>query len=260
MNFSIITINLNNRDGLQKTIDSVVPQTFRDFEWIVIDGGSTDGSKELIERNADHFSYWVSEPDKGIYNAMNKGIKVAKGEYLLFLNSGDWLASDSVLQEVFDANPCADFVYGDFIDTDGTIGVSPEHLTFQRLYRSTICHQVVFHRRRLFVEHQYDEHYRIVSDWKFIFEEIARNKATYQKMDVIICKVQGTTSYDASPISTERAVILKMIYSEVEREAIEDYLRIIESNRYPSLLFLEKHKVFARWIFRVIRFYMSFYK
>ena len=85
MKLSIITVNLNNREGLQKTIDSVVNQTFRDFEWIVIDGGSTDGSKELIEQYADHFAYWVSEPDKGIYNAMNKGIKVAKGEYLQFL-------------------------------------------------------------------------------------------------------------------------------------------------------------------------------
>ncbi len=89
MKLSIITVNLNNKDGLQKTIDSVISQTFKDFEWIVIDGGSTDGSKELIEKYSDYISYWVSEPDKGIYNAMNKGIKVAKGDYLEFLNSGD---------------------------------------------------------------------------------------------------------------------------------------------------------------------------
>ena len=80
MKLSIITVNYNNREGLQRTIDSVVSQTFRDFEWIVIDGGSTDGSKELIKQYADHFSYWVSEPDKGIYNAMNKGILKATGE------------------------------------------------------------------------------------------------------------------------------------------------------------------------------------
>ena len=83
MKLSIITINYNNRDGLQKTIESVVSQSFKDFEWIVIDGGSNDGSRELIERYAESISYWVSEPDNGIYNAMNKGIRVSKGDYLL---------------------------------------------------------------------------------------------------------------------------------------------------------------------------------
>ena len=89
MKLSIITINYNNCDGLQKTIDSVIAQTWRDFEWIVIDGGSTDGSKELLEQYKEHFSYWCSEPDKGIYNAMNKGIAKANGDYLNFMNSGD---------------------------------------------------------------------------------------------------------------------------------------------------------------------------
>ena len=97
MKLSIITVNLNNRDGLKKTIDSVISQTFKDFEWIVIDGGSTDGSRELIEQYVNHFAYWVSEPDKGVYNAMNKGVKKAKGEYLQFLNSGDWLRDENTV-------------------------------------------------------------------------------------------------------------------------------------------------------------------
>ena len=103
MKLSIITVNLNNRDGLQKTIDSVVSQTFKDYEWIVIDGGSTDGSKELIEQYADHFTDWVSEPDKGIYNAMNKGIGMASGEYIQFLNSGDSLVSGHVVDQMSEA-------------------------------------------------------------------------------------------------------------------------------------------------------------
>lgn len=93
---SIITVNLNNCDGLRRTIDSVVSQTFTDFEWIVIDGGSTDCSRELMEQYKDHFAFWCSEPDNGIYNAMNKGIVHANGEWLLFLNSGDWLAEKKV--------------------------------------------------------------------------------------------------------------------------------------------------------------------
>ena len=95
---SIITVNLNNREGLRKTAESVVSQTYKDYEWIVIDGGSTDGSKELIEQYAEHISYWVSEPDKGIYNAMNKGIRQAHGEYFLFLNSGDSLCDDDIVE------------------------------------------------------------------------------------------------------------------------------------------------------------------
>ena len=84
MKLSIITINYNNKAGLQRTIDSVICQTCKDFEWIVIDGGSTDGSKQLIEQYQSHFAYWCSEPDNGVYHAMNKGITHAKGEYLLF--------------------------------------------------------------------------------------------------------------------------------------------------------------------------------
>jgi len=107
---SIITVNLNNAEGLRKTIESVVTQTFTDFEYIIIDGGSTDGSVEIIKLYADKITYWVSEPDKGIYNGMNKGIMVAKGEYCQFLNSGDWLVNENVLKEVF---ADVDIVYGD---------------------------------------------------------------------------------------------------------------------------------------------------
>ena len=101
MKLSIITINYNNREGLKRTIESVVNQTFTDFEWILIDGGSTDGSKELIEQYSNRFSYWVSEPDNGIYNAMNKGLRAAKGDYLQFLNSGDRLYNAQSLASCF---------------------------------------------------------------------------------------------------------------------------------------------------------------
>ena len=100
MTLSIITINYNNKEGLQKTITSVVSQTVKEFEWVVIDGGSTDGSKELIEKYTDHIDYYVSEPDKGIYNAMNKGIHASHGKYLQFLNSGDSLHDNDTIERV----------------------------------------------------------------------------------------------------------------------------------------------------------------
>lgn len=94
---TIITVNLNNKKNLIQTFKSVVNQTFSDFEWIIIDGGSTDGSKELIEEYSSYFDYWTSEPDKGIYNAMNKGIQRAHGDYIYFLNSGDTLYNRDTL-------------------------------------------------------------------------------------------------------------------------------------------------------------------
>jgi glycosyltransferase involved in cell wall biosynthesis len=97
---SIITINYNNRDGLEKTIRSVIDQRFTDFEFIVIDGGSTDGSVDNIRKYENKINYWCSEKDAGIYNAQNKGIKKAKGEYCLFLNSGDFLYNEDVLNKI----------------------------------------------------------------------------------------------------------------------------------------------------------------
>ena len=110
MKLSVITINYNNRDGLRQTIESVVGQTYRDFEYIIIDGGSTDGSVDVIKEYADKIDYWVSEKDKGIYNAMNKGVAVALGEYCLFLNSGDTLCHPDVLAQVQKAGTDADII------------------------------------------------------------------------------------------------------------------------------------------------------
>ena len=113
MKLSIITINLNNKADLQKTIDSIFTQTCKEFEWVIIDGGSTDGSVELIKETLQYINYWVSEPDKGIYNAMNKGIKASHGEYLLFLNSGDYLYDSSVIHNVLPLLKDRDFYVGE---------------------------------------------------------------------------------------------------------------------------------------------------
>ena len=100
MKLSIITINYNNCEGLRETILSVVEQTCKQFEWIIVDGGSQDGSVALLEQYRSYFSYWCSETDKGIYNAMNKGLQHAHGEYCLFLNSGDRLTNNRIIEQV----------------------------------------------------------------------------------------------------------------------------------------------------------------
>ena len=114
MELSVITINLNNATGLLKTMRSVLSQTFNDFEYIIVDGESSDNSVDLIKEFNTKFQnlYWISEPDSGIFNAMNKGINLSKGKYLLFLNSGDFLSDQNTLEQVFSNKRNADILCG----------------------------------------------------------------------------------------------------------------------------------------------------
>lgn len=118
---SIITIVYNGIDTLEKTIQSIAAQTYPHIQYIIIDGGSKDGTVDLIGRYAQNIDNWVSEPDKGLYDAMNKGIDRATGDYLWFINSGDEIASPHTLSQIFKNEPLADIYYGDtvMIDTDG---------------------------------------------------------------------------------------------------------------------------------------------
>ena len=150
---SIITINYNNIEGLKKTIESVLMQTYIDFEWIVIDGGSTDGSKELLEKYDDHFSYWVSEKDSGIYPAMNKAISLIKGKYCQFLNSGDLFSSAYALNEVMKNPLFADVHYANVNIIAGSDIIEkrtyPSKLTIDFLFRSPLGHQATFIRSEI---------------------------------------------------------------------------------------------------------------
>lgn len=184
MKLSIITINFNNLEGLRRTYESVVCQTCKEFEWIVIDGGSTDGSRDFIESNQDKFSFWCSEPDRGIYNAMNKGIAHATGEYLQFLNSGDNLHDKDVIKEFYELTNVEDIVAGD-IALDGLmeqILCSPDdsELDFDYMRFSTVRHSAAFIKRSLFEAYGgYDESFRIVSDWKFFLEVLIKYNCSY---------------------------------------------------------------------------------
>ncbi len=189
MKLSIITVNLNNRSGLEKTILSVVNQSYSDYELIVIDGGSTDGSADLISQYKSEISYWISEKDKGIYNAMNKGIAVARGEYCYFLNSGDYFTGNSVLEELFKLDIHADIVSGNVlkIRSNGKYRSIEPHdkPTLHKLCIHSLPHQASLINRALFAEiGNYNESYRIVSDFDFFLRAIVVHKKTYQKVDL----------------------------------------------------------------------------
>ena len=217
MKLSIITINFNNLTGLQKTINSVTTQTWRDFEWIVIDGGSTDGSKELIEKYQDNFAYWCSEPDKGIYNAMNKGVDKAEGEYLLFLNSGDMLFADSTLSNVFHKNNGSDIVSGLVVREDnGKLRRDFYNSIVKQLILDTIEHQGTFIKKDLFLSYNYREDLQIVSDWAAWIEWILRKNCSFEYIYEIVAvqEIDGVSSTKIDVLNEEREKILSSLYGK----------------------------------------------
>jgi glycosyltransferase involved in cell wall biosynthesis len=226
---TIITINYNNLEGLKRTVESVVNQTWQEFEYIVIDGGSTDGSAAYIESQNKHFDYWVSEPDKGIYNAMNKGIAKATGEYLLFLNSGDELNDLESLQKNHVYLEEKELVYFN-INVIGEnvsfVKKCPQVMTFSFLYNNTLPHQSTFIRKSLFERiGYYDENIKIVADWKFFIVALCKYNATYKYIDSVfsIFYLDGISSSSdkMKELNKEREDVLEAEFSIFLNEAKE---------------------------------------
>ena len=220
---SIITINLNNAEGLRKTIESVVYQTSVDYEYIVVDGASTDGSVEVIKQFEDKITYWVSEPDKGIYNAMNKGIHKATGDYCLFLNSGDWLADNLVISDFCNLRYKEEIVSGNIYLSDNKIielkkAVCSKDLTYDVLLNSVVYHQSTFIKRTLFdIYGLYSEKYRIISDWEFFIKTLIVGNCTYTNFDRIIAY------YDLNGISAQKGELNDL----QERERVSVFETVI---------------------------------
>ena len=269
MKLNIITINYNNASGLNKTMESVFAQTSKEFEYIVIDGGSDDGSVEIIQQfttepnskerrnNLSNLSFhYISEPDSGIYNAMNKGIQMAKGEYVQFLNSGDILAAADVTERMltylfpfFQGEGLwvrfgADILYGNMLKPlprrilrdRGFAGRVPTMLDF---YTGTLNHSSAYIRRSLFDRFgTYDETLKIVSDWKWYLKVIALNNVVpvYRNIDVSIFDMNGISSVNSKLEKAERGKVLEELLPLSVLHDYEQYAFPIEQlkriNRY----------------------------
>lgn len=205
---SIITINYNNAIGLEKTIESVFHQNFSDYSYIIIDGNSTDGSKEIIKKYSSNLAYWVSEKDNGVYSAQNKGVRVASGEYVLFLNSGDVFYSADALKILFQ-NIGADIVYGNIlVDSNEKPWVKfyPSILTFDYFLNDTLPHPASLIRRSLFDRvGLFNEQNKIVSDWEFFTNAICLHGSTYKHVDEII----SVFNYDGISSRIENQSLIK---------------------------------------------------
>ena len=254
MKLSIITINRNNAAGLEKTMQSVAVQTFKEFEYIVVDGASTDDSVETVKKLEPQFAHlkWVSEPDTGIYNAMNKGIRMASGDYIQILNSGDSLAAADVTERMLNAleekgNPS--ILYGNMVKCfpDGRRyvdnGYGGQEVTFLLFYLGTLNHDPTYIRRDLFGKYgYYDESLKIVSDWKWFMEAIIQGgeKPEYVDINVTLFDMTGVSESNSALVKEEREAVLRQAYppallADYERYAdpIERYQRL---QRHPWAL------------------------
>jgi glycosyltransferase involved in cell wall biosynthesis len=224
---SIITINFNDKNGLKKTMESVISQSSTDFEYIVIDGGSTDGSKELIEKYQDKISYWVSELDKGIYHAMNKGILLAQGEYCQFLNSGDFLFDENVIAKMIEKTKDESILYGNMIKTL-TNGKRLKNTSINTnsmlpFYLGSLNHSPSFIKKELFGKYGlYDESLKIVSDWKFFLKAIAlgNESVKYLDIDVTVFDMTGISSTNSKLDKAERRQVLEEL---IPKSILSDY-------------------------------------
>lgn len=190
MKLSIITINYNNATGLEKTIKSIINQSKKDFEYIIIDGLSTDQSSEIINSYKEKIDHIIIEKDTGIYNAMNKGIRLASGEYTLFINSGDKLYNNQTLENCYSFLHTYDFISGDTLCIDSKnkkkIWKSPQILTSYILMRYSLSHQSTFIRTKLLKDRPYIETLKIASDWEQMIFELLIKDASYLHIDQIL--------------------------------------------------------------------------
>ncbi len=241
MTVSVITINYNDRSGLQKTVTSVIGQTYPDIEFIVIDGGSTDGSSEFLKSKENHFSHWISEPDKGIYNAMNKGIEKATGEYLIFLNSGDVFHDEVVITDFVNAELSAELVYGRILFDYGQgkellEWEQPNVISLPTLYKSSIPHQATFFKWTVFSQYGlYNERFKIVGDWAYNFHLFVKTEARFQFWDRIIAiydKNGLSSNEEFKAIQTEeRNKVLGELFSKRVQDELESLMTEVDERR-----------------------------
>lgn len=255
MKLSIITINRNNASGLEKTIRSVASQINKGFEYIIVDGASTDDSVEVIKENEKEFAClkWVSEPDKGIYNAMNKGLRMASGEYVQILNSADCLAADDIVERMLDelekqGNPS--ILYGNMVKCfpDGRKKVDKcfagQEITMLGMYTGTLNHDPAYVRRDLFDKYGfYDENLKIVSDWKWYLQAIilGDEKPKYADLDVTLFDMAGISENADSKqmIQKERQMVLEELIPSVylrDYDLFSDDISLMRRvHRYPRV-------------------------
>lgn len=199
MIFSIITVCYNAAAELEETMLSVLNQDYQDLEYIIIDGGSTDGSIDIIRKYADRLAYWVSEPDKGIYDAMNKGIAAATGDYINFMNAGDKFAEASVLSKVVKAmcDERPEVIYGDVIIRERGMEYLLKPKAIKKIMpdRLPFCHQSAFVASDYHKKHTFDTSFKCAADYNMFYQAYFKFNARFKYVPVIIAIYDESTGF-----------------------------------------------------------------
>lgn len=263
---TIITINWNNADGLAKTVQSVIKQTWKEFQYVVIDGASTDNSLQIIEKFEKQIDHWVSEPDTGIYNAMNKGVDYAKGEYCLFLNSGDYLHDDRALERVFKDKLSAD-IHTCALLSESTkkrvLKLPPKEISLFTFVASSILHPSTFMKREMFFKHgRFDEGLKIISDWKLLLEWLIVHNCSYSFSDEVLTVFEAETGISSTSSSMEEEVFKDTLTKYFPRIMSDYHINArTESEYYFNVSkFLVSNPNISKWFFPIIRTFHAFFK
>lgn len=224
--FSIVTVTYNAGSTLEDTIQSVITQTYKDVEYIIVDGKSTDNTMDIVRHYQDHIHTVVSEPDKGLYDAMNKGLKLATGDYVCFLNAGDELHEDDTLQLIVHSllpdKELPDVIYGQtaIVDEEGHFLrmrrlAPPEHLTWKSFrHGMLVCHQAFFVRRDKAVP--YDMKYRFSADFDWCIRIMKQSNVLHNSHLVLIDYLnEGVTTRNHKASLKERFRIMCKYYGTI---------------------------------------------
>lgn len=224
MKISVITISFNALNNIENTIISVVEQEFNDFEYIIVDGNSLDGTVDIIKKYDNKITKWISEPDSGIYNAMNKGISLATGDFCIFMNAGDCFVDKNVLYNVSRSllNEC-DIYNGNafFVDDNNKLICYERYrksYSIKHFIKDSICHQATFIRTNLLRKYPYDESLKMVSDWKFWLQMICLEDAVFKGINVDVCcfNMNGITNTQKECGKQEREDVLKSMFTFID--------------------------------------------
>ncbi|HAK28278.1 glycosyltransferase family 2 protein [Sphingobacterium multivorum] len=252
---SIITINYNNKIGLLETIKSVIEQSYDNYEFIIIDGNSNDGSKDIIAEHKTYLTYSASEPDNGIYHAMNKGTRISQGDFLLFLNSGDSLFCKDTLQDVSTyLSSSSDIFYGNLKyisdDNEWVRDYTNDIIDFEYLMRDTLPHPASFIKSTLLKNRQfpYDENLKIVSDWKFFINSIIKENARIKHIPFVTANFieNGVSSKpeNRNLITLERLNVLIQDFTDLFATSFDKLLSI--EREYSNIMRSRPIKAFLK--------------
>ena len=235
MKYSIVTVCKNAAEVLESTITSVIGQKGVDFEYLILDGASTDHTVDIIKKFQKHISFWVSEPDSGIYPAMNKALTKAKGEWVYFLNAGDIFLSSHVLSDFRPILDSDDIVYGNVeMDTNKGIVINK----FNRVNRwfwlqKTICHQAVFAKKQLFNKWgNFNSRYKIAADYEWLLRMVLKNHVKTQYTDLNIARIDmsgiSNNPKTRNLVLSEYSEIRSIYFSHIENLFLSGYTNVLQ--------------------------------